>query len=314
MWLGNQFGFTFKCKILPSSLDEAMEIYWTLEPNDFPEPQHTKIIWDPWDTKNNRPHVGVGTSPKLKVIYDNPQSKYNDYMPPDNRWFGKKKITVQVGNETIVRSVWLFFYPQAPRFTRQGGKKEEAWFHYYKEGGVVPALANQDFEYDDNLGGGVIAAYKWNILGGRYYVGPETYLALAKKPVFNVNAAVDSYSEENYPKDEQYPIHHIAKYCEHEFWHDVLEGEVRWPFGLGHADRDGDGLSNAREAEIGTKRRVKDTCGISRFNPGDGTDYSSYAGYADQELFCRWKQGLAPKGNVFKDWSIIGAQGPPNRF
>jgi hypothetical protein len=24
-------------------------------------------------------------------------------MPPDNRWFGKKKITIQIRNETITR-------------------------------------------------------------------------------------------------------------------------------------------------------------------------------------------------------------------
>ena len=65
-------------------------------------------------------------------------------------------------------------------------------------------------------------------------------------------------------------------------------------------------MSNAREAELGTKTNVKDTCGISRYN----SEYSKYANYADQELFCRWKQGGAPKGNVSKDWAISGAQAP----
>jgi len=50
---------------------------------------------------------------------------------------------------------------------------------------------------------------------------------------------------------------------------------------------------------------VKDTCGISRYSP----DYSSYASYADQELFCRWKQA-GVRGVASKDWSILGAQSP----
>jgi hypothetical protein len=59
---------TFDCKILPES--SRTDIYWTLAPNDFHEPQHTKITWTPCDP--NRPHVGVGTNPKLKVTYENP--------------------------------------------------------------------------------------------------------------------------------------------------------------------------------------------------------------------------------------------------
>ena len=65
-------------------------------------------------------------------------------------------------------------------------------------------------------------------------------------------------------------------------------------------------MSNVREAELKTNPNVKDTCGISRYRPW----YSEYAGYADQELFCRWKQGEAPLGDVSKDWSISGAQAP----
>ena|GEM_PF-3662298 len=53
-------------------------------------------------------------------------------------------------------------------------------------------------------------------------------------------------------------------------------------------------MSDAREAVSGTKANVKDTCGLSRYAPY----YSGYASYADQELFCRVKQGLAPLGDV----------------
>jgi len=62
-------------------------------------------------------------------------------------------------------------------------------------------------------------------------------------------------------------------------------------------------MSDAREAELGTKPNVKDTCGISRFS-------AEYRRYGDQELFCRWKQGKAPKGNVSKDWALGGTQFP----
>ena len=304
LWDENQLGLTFNCQILPESLDT--EIYWTLDPNDFPEPQFTKITWDQWDKKNDRPHVGVGTNPKLKVTYENPQSKYADFMPPDNRWFGQKTLTVQVGDVTVTRPVWFFFNPYATRTNRQGGKQEHAWFHYYKEGRVVLALANLDFEFDIAMA--KPAAHSWDaIWGDRYYVGPLA-LSAAMKPVFDVTAIGDSYSEVHYPDDEKKPLHHLSKYCDHEFWHAVLRGETRWPFGLGHADSDGDNLSNVREAELGTNPNLKDTVGISRFQ-GD-SNYSGYASYADEELFCRVKQGFAPKGQESKDWSIWGVQSP----
>ena len=55
----------------------------------------------------------------------------------------------------------------------------------------------------------------------------------------------------------------------------------------------------------------RDTCGISRFNPGDGTDYSNYVSYGDQELFCRVQQnGIL--GDAAKDWAFGGAQFPKN--
>jgi len=77
-----------------------------------------------------------------------------------------------------------------------------------------------------------------------------------------------------------------------------------------HTDPGRDELSNAREAELGTNPNVKDTCGISHFL-GDPS-YSKYASYADEELFCRVKQGFASKGQESKDWSIWGAQSPMN--
>lgn len=210
-----------------------------------------------------------------------------------------------MGSTILTRPVWFFFNPYAIRTTRQGGKQEEAWFHYYKEGGVVLALKDMDFEFDASLG--VVAQHRWSMSSGdKFYVGPITYDVPAIKPIFDVNAVGDSYSEEHYPENEKKNIHHLAKYCEHEFWHSAIRGETRWPFGLGHADSDGDNLSNAREAELGTNPNVKDTCGLSRY----AVDYGDYASYADEELFCRWKQGFAPRGNVSKDWSIVGAQKP----
>jgi hypothetical protein len=57
---------TFDCEFFLGS--PITEIYWTLDPNDFPEPQYTKITWTPCDP--NRPHAGVGANPKLKVTYE----------------------------------------------------------------------------------------------------------------------------------------------------------------------------------------------------------------------------------------------------
>ena len=301
-WRSEDNGLIFNCEISPA-LPPGTEAYWTLDPDDFPAGPETKITWDPWDVANNRPHVGVGSSPTLVVTYENPQSKYDDFMPPDNRWFGQKKIIVQIGNETITRPVWFFFIAKAERPLRQGGKKEEAWFHYYKDGGVVPNL--EKFEFDISL------EYLGTYSRGKYTIGPKAYArTTARKPVFNVNAVGDSYSEVNYPKEEKFGLHNVAKICAHECWHGILAKEVGWIIwgGLGHLDSDRDRLSDAREMELGTKPNVKDTCGISRYT-GDINDYILYASYADNELFCRWKQnGIL--GDVSKDWAFLGTQYP----
>jgi len=305
VWWGEQTGLTFDCKISPDLPNT--EIYWFLDANDFPAGPETKITWNPWDVKNNRPHVGVGTNPKLKVTYENPQSKYMDFMPPDNRWFGQKKITVQVGNQIVIRPIWFFFHTAANRINRQGGKMEFAWFHYYKGDRVVPALEDMGFEFDDTLA--VNAKYTYSLpFGNRYYVGPRTHLHVAQKSVFDVNDP-NSYSEVDYPNKEGKGAHAVAKLCEHEWWHAVLDGEVRWLIfgGLGHADSDWDWLSNDREAEFGTNPNVKDTCGLLNYDPDYNVLYSSYA---DQELFCRWKEIIAPKGNAAKDWALNGTQYP----
>ena len=305
VWREGLMGLTFNCKISPA-LPSGTEAYWILDPDDFPAGPDTKITWDPWDVANNRPHVGVGTSPKLTVTYENAQSKYTDFMPPDNRWFGQKKITVYIGSQTIIRPLWFFFNPYAERLTRQGAKKEEAWFHYWKENGAIPDLAN--FEFDFSL---KEAGTHWR---GTYTIGPKAHgHTTAAKPIFDVNVP-NSYSEENYPEEENFGIHNVAKYCRHELWHGILKNETAMSWwglgnGLGHPDTDGDRLSDAREAVLGTSPNERDTCGISQFNPGDGTDYSHYARYGDQELFCRVQQnGIL--GDTAKDWSFFGAQCP----
>ena len=306
LWMGNQQGLTAECKISPASLDE--EIYWFLDPADFPAGSETKVRWLPWDEKNNRPHVGVGTSPTLKVTYENPQSKYTDFMPPDNRWFGPKKITVHVGAVTVTRPVWFFFNPMEDRTIRSSGKKERSWFHYWKESGAVPALAN--FDYDASLGDGTAAIHSWSLLmGDKYYVGFAAD-SLVRKSVFDVNIS-NSYTEESYPNDEGKGIHAVAKYCIHELWHGICRRETRytWNGGLGYPDPDWDGLSSDREAALGTNPNMKDTCGLSLFTDSGHGSYSGYASYADQELFCRWKQDDI-LGDISKDWSAGGTQSP----
>ena len=288
-------------KILPASLDA--EIYWSFDPNDFPEPQFTKIKWEPCDP--NRPHVGMGPNPKLTVTYENPQSKYDDYMPPDNRWFGKKTLTIKVGNETVVRPVWVFFtnLEAAPRTTRGlFGKKEAQWFNYYLESRAVPGMA--DFIYNASMK--KKGEHSWTPgIGDEYVLGYAAILP-ADKPVFNVNVA-NSYSEMPYPYPEGLGVHAVAKICAHEGWHAKLSREVRWKIlgGDGKSDSDGDGLSDDREEELKTNPNVKDTCGISLYC----IEYSDYASYADQELFCRWKE-IEVQGEASKDWALNGAQSP----
>jgi hypothetical protein len=291
-------GMTFGCKMLPES--SRTDIYWYFDPNDFPEPQHTKITWDPWDQANNRPHVGVGKNPKLKVTYENPQSKYNDYMPPDNRWFGEKRITIQIGNETVTRPVWFFYDADAIRTIRQGGKKERAWYNYFKESGAVPLLNSLNFEFDGSLPLDIAGEYRpWS---DTFVLGPAA-ASSAMKPVFDVNVA-NSYREEEYPAYGGAGVHGVAKTCWHEYWHRVLKKETKknrrpW-YGQGLPDDDRDGLRNTREEELGTKINKKDTCGISGYHPW----YSEYASYADQELYCRWKV-IGVLGDNSKDWSFF---------
>ncbi|MCL1919726.1 MAG: hypothetical protein FWG50_01405 [Kiritimatiellaeota bacterium] len=68
-------------------------------------------------------------------------------------------------------------------------------------------------------------------------------------------------------------------------------------------------MSNAREAELGTKINQRDTCGLANYVGGE-VSYSGYASYADQELFCRWKV-IGTQGKVSRDWGSGGAQAPP---
>ena len=305
-WFTNGLTADNHFKILPESLDA--EIYWSFDPADFPPGPETVITWEPWDVKNNRPHVGVGTNPKLKVTYEDPQSKYDDLMPPDNRWFGKKTLTVQVGDAAVTRPVWFFFSSSAKRTIRQDGKQEAAWYHYYRESDAVPLLVSLNFEFDPSMAS-----------AGQYRPWPADSFhlgfsgaAAAMKPVFDVNV-YNSYTQEKYPYPEGRGVHAVAQNCWHEYWHRLLMKETwpnRWPWwGLGHSDDDGDGLSNAREVELGTKINQRDTCGLANYVSGE-IIYSGYASYADQELFCRWKQdGIL--GDASKDWSLDGAQGPP---
>ena len=67
-------------------------------------------------------------------------------------------------------------------------------------------------------------------------------------------------------------------------------------------------MSNTREVELGTNPNKRDTYGLANYKGGE-VSYSEYAGYADQELFCR-NQSIDSKGDASKDWSYNGAQSP----
>ncbi len=36
-------------------------------------------------------------------------SDYDDFMPPDNNWFGQKNVMVSARRTVATRSVWFFF-------------------------------------------------------------------------------------------------------------------------------------------------------------------------------------------------------------
>jgi hypothetical protein len=105
----------------------------------------------------------------------------------------------------------------------------------------------------------------------------------------------------------------VAKICEHEKWHKQLASEIQWdihilPLPPGgtyktpNNDDDGDGLTNEREDEIGSNRKVRDSFGMSTSDP----DYSTYSSYADEEVFCRLIQKAL--GVESSDWFIAGPQ------
>ncbi len=69
-------------------------------------------------------------------------------------------------------------------------------------------------------------------------------------------------------------------------------------------DSDGDGLIDSRELELGTNIKIRDTYNLS----AHADEYKDYADYADQELYCRWKQEGVEADDESKDWAFPGTQ------
>lgn len=279
--------------------EPGLSFNWKI--SDLPAKPDTDVSWKPFDPNGVKDDEGLGTKPKLTVKYKN-NKRFKDFMPPDNTWFGDKTVSVKHENFSVDRKIRIFFMTNTLRPSADKKQTDEpAWYYYWKMGAVPKLIL---FEYDPK---GDAPSHTWNkYQGDRYFINRDAYLII-RQSVFDVTPP-GTYTEKVYPNGKGTGIHSVAKYCEHELWHGILEKEVR-PVkqgGLGYSDRDGDGLSNDREREIGTDVNKKDTCNLSAYKSG-GTSYKDYKDYADQELFCRWKQD-GVLGVESKDWSNTGKQ------
>lgn len=284
--------------VVPSSA--GAESIWKM--SAFPEPSFTSIAWTPH--VGDDATTGLGSTPSLLCEYQNPSSEFNDKLPPNNSWFGQKSVAITAGDHEEIRPVWVYFDVASKRPHISDGKNIAAWYHYWKQGAVA---ALSDFEYVDSLGEGVLARHTHTLLGEKFEIAFIAAFGI-EKPVIVTNGVAMSYSQVPYPDGEGLGIHGVAKTCAHEKFHAILRREVRSPLlgGLGLPDDDGDGLSNAREAEISTDPSLSDTFGLSLYSD-EGANYSRYADYADQELYCRIKVE-EELGNVPDDWAFTGTQ------
>ena len=209
-------------------------------------------------------------------------------------------VTVKFDGFQIDRKIRIFFMTTAMRPTIDNKTDEPAWYYYWKMGAVPDLILFEvDLKHD-------YCYHTWSKHeGDRYFVDKNAW-EIARQSVFNVTAG--TYTEKDYPDGKGTGIHSVAKLCKHELWHGILDKEVRAvkQEGLGLPDKDKDRLSDEREIEIGTDPDKKDTCNLSGYNYG-GTSYKNYKSYADQELFCRWKQD-GVLGVESKDWSSTGKQ------
>jgi hypothetical protein len=266
---------------------------------------NTTVTWYWHDPSGPGQTQGLGSNPVLYVDYfdPDPSDPYTDYYPPDNTWFGDRMVTVSIGGLTFVRPLRVFFKASGGVYRRQSDDPEKCvatWFYYWRLG-AVPELLTRGFHYDQSLV--CQAQHGWSGTGGdTFTIGPSAHAGTGK-PIFDVTTG--NYHEAMYPDGQGEGIHGVAKLCRHEYWHSVLRREVRATLygGMGHADQDHDGLSDTREAEIGTNPLLADTCLIASYC----AEYAEYAPEGDQELFCRWKQD-GVLGDETKDWSHTGKQ------
>ena len=276
-----------------------------------PDPQPINVSWTVeglpsegteirWSSSTGYPEIGSGCAPSLYVKYVMNSADPTDKMPPDNRWFGKKGITVGIGEMLIISRPVTFCFNSNAESKLLNNNKVAAWYYYYIRAAAVSGL--QEFNYVDVIGqpatdGSAVQA-KWRIWYNDFQIARAAILHIQKAVIVD-----NKYTETDYENFLGWGCHGVAKICEHEKWHKQLASEIRvvihpLPNG-GHYETNndavGDGLTDERELEIESDPTAPDSF-----------EFGPYSSGQDEEVFCRLMQKAL--GVESLDWFITGPQ------
>lgn len=219
-------------------------------------------------------------------------------FPADNSKFGEKTLNHVVGGTTIPAPVALF-YPSTGFQHPNGGPTMASglstgvpnYVYYYDQAWKNPFGTEVRFWYSNGsaYAGGNFIKIGWDAHGKSGVIGSHTYLFAREKGTgiirfagYQVIRGLDLY----------------ARCIYHEGVHKRLDEAVR----AGAKDKDGDGLPDSIESQIGTFIDEVNSVPWNDQNPNN-TGYSQ-TGYADNETFCRMCERDLPVGT--DDWADDG--------